>query len=76
MEKLDSQKINSFEQLYIRTGNARFPIADIDTETALCRIDVCGMLQVEEFIGSRVEDHNGNVVDVEDLLTKQYRDSE
>jgi hypothetical protein len=73
MDKLDITKINSFEQLYLRKGKTRFPIFDIDIETALCRIDVCGMLDIEEFICSNIEDHNGVQIDVEELLTEEYK---
>jgi len=55
-------KINALPQpLYARTGGLDWwPVCDIDVETGLTRIDVCGMLDVLKFgavIGLR--DANG-----------------
>ena len=49
MDKLRIDYINSLPQPFIATffGNSEWPVHDIDVQTGLLRIDVCGMLQSE-----------------------------
>lgn len=51
MDRLDLEKINSLEHPLIARmyGGDRWPVHDIDVETGLIRIDVCGKLQTKNF---------------------------
>jgi hypothetical protein len=49
---LNMELINSLPQPLFGKGYGRdhwWPIVDIDVETGLCRIDVCGLLEVRQF---------------------------
>ena len=49
MDKLNINHINSLPQPFIVhfVGGDEWPVHDIDVETGLLRIDVCGKLQVK-----------------------------
>lgn len=51
MDRIDLEKINSLEHPLIARmyGGDRWPVHDIDVETGLIRIDVCGKLQTKNF---------------------------
>lgn len=51
-DKLRMDYINSLPQPFMARlyGGWTWPIYDIEVETALCRIDVCGRLQVISFV--------------------------
>lgn len=50
-DKLNMQALNALPQPLIARfcGGDEWPVHDIDVETGLMRIDVCGRLQVKEF---------------------------
>lgn len=50
-DKLNMEAINALPHPLIARfcGGDRWPVYDIDVETGLMRIDVCGLLQVKEF---------------------------
>jgi len=69
-DKLRMSYINSLPQPFICRffGGDRWPIHDIDVETGLMRIDVCGKLQVKH-IGEAYffEDAEGIAHDADDF---------
>lgn len=67
--------INSLPQPFIANlvGKSRWPVADIDVETGLFRIDVCGMLEVKHFGDVlSLEDGDGVVHDAETFYSDYF----
>lgn len=69
---LDMEKINSLPQPLWTWDN--WPIYDIDVETGLYRIDVCGLLEARKF-GEviYIRDANGEKHDPEDFYLEEQR---
>jgi hypothetical protein len=55
MDKLDIHMINALPMPLIAVffGGARWPVCDIDVETGMMRVDVCGLLEVTHFGDTR-----------------------
>lgn len=69
-DKLRMDYINSLPQPFIArlAGGVEWPIYDIEVETALCRIDVVGRLQVIPFCEvMSITDYAGTRHDPEDF---------
>lgn len=70
-DKLRMDFINSLPQpFFARFGGstAWWPIIDLDVETALCRLDIMGRMQVESFADVvELKDGFGNVRDPNDF---------
>lgn len=66
-DRLRMDFINSLPQpLWADTFGAEWPIYDIDVQTGLLRIDVCGMLEVKHIDDLRsIRDDGGTVRDIE-----------
>lgn len=66
---LDMDRLNSLPQpLWVNSSATWWPVHDIDVETGLLRIDVCGMLDVLHFGGiTGLRDAHGNEHDPDDF---------
>ena len=75
MDKLNMAYINSLPQPFIAhfIGGDSWPVYDIDVETGLMRIDVCGKLQITHIIeASYIEDMSGKKHDAETFYSDYY----
>lgn len=66
---LNMDRLNSLPQpLWVNSSGTWWPVHDIDVETGLLRIDVCGMLDVLHFSGvTGLRDGDGNEHDPDDF---------
>ena len=69
-DKLDMSAINALPApFYARfCGGDVWPVYDIDVQTGLMRIDVCGLLQVKHFADvTEIRDADGDTHDSDDF---------
>lgn len=72
---LDMNRINALPlPLFVRElgSDHWWPVHDIEVQTGLMRIDVCGLLDVTRFImQAEIKDGNGKLHDPEDFYNEQ-----
>lgn len=72
-DKLDFDWINSLGQLYANIFGTWWPVHDIEVQTCLMRIDVCGLLEVRDLHDARgFKNDDGDEFQVDDF----YLDSD
>lgn len=74
-DMLNMDKINALPpSLWAKVGGMFWPVHDIDVETGLMRIDVCGQLQVEMFGGvTKLRDGTGAEHEVDDFYNEDQQ---
>ncbi len=71
IDLLDMDKLNAMGQMYGENLGSWWPIVDIDVQTGLCRIDVCGLLQCMHFYEFvRIKGDSGEEMQTDDFYVE------